>query len=74
MNITIRSDSGINVTVNIDVKEMMYCGNGSEGKFIWMGEEGYSKAVVIGMSKAELSTLKRTYDLSELEVTQEVKE
>ena len=73
MIISIKTDIGVDVTVHIDVKEMMYCGNGP-GKFIWMGEEGYHKAVEICLSKAELSTLERTYNLGELEVIQEVKE
>lgn len=74
MIISIKTDIEMSVTLHIDVKEMVYCGNGPGGKFIWMGEEGHHKAVEICLSKAELSTLERTYDLGELEVTQEVKE
>lgn len=74
MLIIIKTDIGIKTTLHIDVKEMAYCGNGAEGKFIWMGEKEHHKAVEICLSKAELSTLERTYNLSELEVTQEVKE
>ena len=76
MIITIITDIGMQVTLHIDVNEMMYCGNGPSpgGKFIWMGEKEHHKSVEICLSKAELSTLERTYNLSELEVTQEVKE
>ena len=74
MIIAIKTDIGVEVTLHIDVKEMAYCGNGPGGKFIWMGEEGHHKAVEICLSKAELATLERTYDISDLEITQEVKE
>lgn len=39
-----------------------------------MGEKEHHKSVEICLSKTELSTLERTYDMDELEVTQEVKE
>lgn len=74
MIISVKTDIEMEVTLHIDVKEMMYCGNGSGGKFIWMGEEDHHKAVEICLSKAELSTLERAYNLSELKVIQEVKE
>lgn len=74
MIIEIKTDIGVGISLNMDVNEMMYCGNGPGGKFIWMGEEEHHKAVEICLSKAELATLERTYNLSELEVTQEVKE
>ena len=74
MIIIIRTDIFVDVRLNINVKEMAFSGNGPDGKFIWMGEEGHHKAVEICLSKAELATLERTYDLSDLEVTQEVKE
>ena len=74
MIIVIHTDIGMSVSLNIDVNEMVYCGNGPGGKFIWMGEKEHHKSVEICLSKAELSTLERTYNLSELEVTQEVKE
>ena len=74
MIITIITDIGMEVTLHIDVNEMVYCGNGPGGKFIWMGEEKHHKAIEMCLSKAELSTLERTYNLSELKVTQEVKE
>lgn len=74
MIIVIKTDIGMDFTLHIDVKEMMYCGNGPSGKFIWMGEEGYHKAVEICLSKAEISTLEGTYNLGELGVTQEIKE
>lgn len=74
MIIIVKTDVGVNFSLHLDVKEMMNCGNGPNGKFIWMGEEGYHKAVEICLSKAELSTLERAYNLDELEVTLEVKE
>lgn len=74
MIITIITDIGMKVTLYIDVNEMSYCGNGPGGKFIWMGEEEHHKAIEMCLSKAELSTLERTYNLSELNITQEVKE
>lgn len=74
MIIDIKTDVGLKVTLHIDVNEMAYCGNGVDGKFIWMGEEGHHKAVEMCLTKAELSTLERTYNHGELEVTQEVKE
>lgn len=74
MIIVIKTDINVEVTLHIDVKEMSYSGNGPGGKFIWMGEEGHHKSVEICLSKAELSTLERTYNISDLEVTQEVKE
>ena len=74
MIIIIKTDVGVKVTLDIDVKEMSYCGNGPVGKFIWMVEEEHHKAVDICLSRAELSTLERTYNLRELEAIQEVKE
>lgn len=74
MIIIIRTDIFVEIRLNINVKEMAYSGNGIDGKFIWMGEEGHHKAVEMCLSKAELDTLERTYNLSELEVAQEVKE
>lgn len=74
MIINIKTDLGLKVTLHIDVNEMAYCGNGVDGKFIWMGEEGHRKAVEMCLSRAELSTLERTYNLGELEAVQEVKE
>ena len=76
MIIVIRTDIGMTVSLNINVNEMVYCGNGpgQGGKFIWMGEKEHCKAVEMCLSKAEFSTLERTYNLGELEVTQEVKE
>lgn len=74
MIIDIKTDVGLDVLLIIDVNEMCYCGNGPGGKFIWMGEEGHHKAVEMCLTKAELSTLERTYNQGELEVTQEVKE
>lgn len=74
MIIIVKTDVGMNFTLHIDVNEMVYCGNGPNGKFIWMGEKEQHKSVEMCLSKAELSTLERTYNLSELEVTQEVKE
>lgn len=74
MIIVIKTDIGMGISLNIDVKEMMYCGNGPVGKFIWMGEKEHHKSVEMCLSKAELSTLERTYDLSNSEVRLEVKE
>lgn len=75
MIIIVKTDVGVSFTLHIDVNEMVYCGNGVPGsKFIWMGEKEQHKSVEVCLSKAELSTLERTYNLSELEVTQEVKE
>ena len=74
MIIIIKTDISMDVSLRIDVNEMVYCGNGPVGKFIWMGEKEHHKCVEICLSQAELSTLERTYNLSELEVTQEVKE
>lgn len=75
MIIDIKTDVGLDVTLIIDVNEMCYCGNGPGpgGKFIWMGEEGHHKAVEICLTKAEFSTLERTYNHGELQVTREVK-
>lgn len=76
MIIVIKTDIGMSVSLHIDVNEMVYCGNGPGhgGKFIWMGEKEHRKSVEICLSKAEFSTLERTYNLDELEVTQVVKE
>ena len=74
MIIIVKTDVEVNFSLRIDVNEMVYCGNGPVGKFIWMGEKDHHKSVEICLSEAELSTLKRAYDLSESEVTLEVKE
>ncbi len=74
MIIDIKTDVGLKITLIIDVNEMCYCGNGPGGKFIWMGEEGHRKAVEMCLSRAELSTLERTYNHGDLQVSQEVKE
>ena len=74
MIIIIRTDMFVEVRLNINVNEMAYSGNGPDGKFIWMGEEGHHKSVEMCLSRAELSTLERTYNISDLEATQEVKE
>lgn len=74
MIIVVKTDIGMDVSLRIDVNEMVYCGNGPVGKFIWMGEKEHHKCVEICLSKAELSTLERTYDLSDSGIRQEVKE
>ncbi len=76
MIIVVRTDIGMTVSLNINVNEMVYCGNGpgQGGKFIWMGEKEHRKAVEICLSKAEFSTLERTYNFGKLEATEEVGE
>ena len=54
MIIIIKTDISMDVSLRIDVNEVVYCGNGPVGKFIWMGEKEHHKCRDMSVSGGTL--------------------